>query len=233
MFRRTHCLFIALGLMGSLTSVDSMLPSEANSQEVLEGVPSAPGEGGPRAWEVYQASNGLNLRGKPSQSADVLRRYAAGSILNNLGCEQGEDRVWCYVQGLWGGPVGYVAAEFLRPAVGPDGSVPVGPDQSAYRAGQGDFDATGSIPCSQASGQPMRECSFGVSRDTGGFATVVVTKPDGVKRSIFFSLGFAIGADTSQADGYPEFTYEKESDLHFVRIGGERYEIPEAVVLGG
>jgi hypothetical protein len=46
-------------------------------------------------------------------------------------------------------------------------------------------------------------------------------------------MGKSIGADTGQADGYSEFTETKENDLHLIRIGNERYEIPDAVVLGG
>ena len=79
----------------------------------------------------------------------------------------------------------------------------------------------------------MNRCEFGVARTGGGYATVVVTKPDGRKRAIFFRLGVAVGADTSQADGYPEFRVTKENDLYLIRIGDERYEIPEAVIFGG
>ncbi len=39
--------------------------------------------------------------------------------------------------------------------------------------------------------------------------------------------------DTSQADGSMEFRVTKENDLNLIRIGNERYEIPDAVVLGG
>ena len=79
----------------------------------------------------------------------------------------------------------------------------------------------------------MGSCEFGVARKGGGSATVVITKLDGAKRAIFFRLGIATGADTSQADGYPEFRATKEKDLHMIRVGDERYEIPDAVVLGG
>jgi hypothetical protein len=108
-----------------------------------------------------------------------------------------------------------------------------GPDESAFRACQGDFNATGQIPCIQYHGQPMTEREFGVARAGSGYATVVVTKPDGHSQAIFFSMGKPIGADTSQADGYPEFRTTGENDLHIIRIGNERYEIPDAVVLGG
>ena len=178
-------------------------------------------------------SAALNLREQPSLTAPTIGRYAPGTILHNLGCRRAEDRVWCDVQELGGGPRGYVAAQFLVPAVSPDGSVATGPDDSAFRAGQGDFDGTGRIPCAQHAGQPMTECEFGVARSGGGYATVVVTKPDGYTRAIFFMMGTATGADTSEADGYHDFGASRESDLTTVRVGEERYEIPDAVIYGG
>jgi hypothetical protein len=104
---------------------------------------------------------------------------------------------------------------------------------AATRAGTGDFDATGQLPCSQYAGQPMTQCDFGVSREGGGTATVVITKPDGVTRAIFFIDGQANSADTSQADGYGEFSAEREKDLNLIRVGEERYEVSDAVIFGG
>lgn len=196
-------------------------------------VPAAPEEGGPRLWEVAGVSQGLHLREAASLTGKVIATYAPGTLLDNLGCLEAEDGVWCDVQQLGGGPRGYVAARFLEPAVSPDGSPAMGPDTSALRAGQGDFDATGQIPCAQYAGQPTAQCSFGVSRAGGGDATVVVTKPGGAKRALFFRNGIPIGADTSEADGYHELSATKERDLHLIRVGPERYEIPDAVVLGG
>lgn len=219
-----HTLIAAvLALLGATTAVHA---ADA-------GAPAGPDEGGPRNWVVSGATRGLNLREQPSTGAQIVSRYAEGTILDNLGCQRAEGRVWCDVQQLGGGPRGYVSAEFLTPAVSPDGSVATGPDDSALRAGQGQFDATGKLPCAQAAGQPMSECAFGVARAGGGYATVVVTRPDGRTRAIFFRMGRPLGADTSQADGYPEFSATKESDLNLIRIGGERYEIPDAVILGG
>ena len=79
----------------------------------------------------------------------------------------------------------------------------------------------------------MSSCEFGVARTGLGYATVVVAKPDGVTCTVFFRLGIAVGADTSQADGYPEFNATKEKDLHLIRVDDERYEISEAVIFGG
>jgi heat shock protein HslJ len=196
----------------------------------LAGHPAAPEDGGPRYWEVVGVSGGLNLREQPSTFSRKLAAFAQGTILDNLGCEASEGRFWCYVQPFGGGPTGYVAAEFLKPALSPNGMVMTGPDDSALLAGQGIFDASGTIPCAQYRGQPMTQCEFGVARAGGGDATVVVKKADTGQRAIFFRMGKPAGADISEADGDPEFSVSKENDLHLIRIGNERYEIPEAVI---
>jgi len=61
----------------------------------------------------------------------------------------------------------------------------------------------------------------------------VITKPDGRTRAIFFRMGRPTGADTSEADRTGPFRATKEGDLNLIRVGSERYEIPDAVVLGG
>lgn len=199
-----------------------------------EGVPAAPEEGGPRNWKVGGVSGALNLREQPSGTARVLTRYAPGTILDNLGCKPSDTGVWCDVQKLGGGPRGWVSAEFLEPAVSPDGSVKTGPDDSALRAGQGKFDANGTLRCAQAAGQSMKECEFGVARAGGGYATVVVKRAnDGRPRAIFFRMGKPIGADTSQADGNLAFRATRGNDLYLIRVGNERYEIIDAIVFGG
>ena len=183
--------------------------------------------GGPRVWEVTGAPSGLNLRSSASTSASVAGRFANGDRLDNLGCEMAGDRLWCYVQKFGGGPVGYVAADFLAPAIGPDGSMPAGPDDSALRAGKGEFDATGKVRCGD------KQCDFGVARAGGGFATVVVTRPDGQKRALYFRMGIATGANTAEAEGRRPFSVTRQADNYVVRVGPERYTIPDAVVFGG
>jgi hypothetical protein len=177
--------------------------------------------------------DGVNLREQPSPTSAVVTTFSAGQVLDNLGCRQVKDRTWCDVQPLGGGPRGFVAAELLEPAVAPHGAVARGEDDSALRAGKGEFDATGSISCAMAPGQPMGPCPFGVARAGGGYATVVVTRPDGRKRALFFRMGQATGADTSEADSSGPFSASKESDLYRIQVGNERYEVVEAVVFGG
>jgi hypothetical protein len=127
-------------------------------------VPPAPADGGPRHWEVTGVTSTLNLRAGPTTTAEVLDRLPVGTILSNLGCTGDGGRVWCDVERIAGGPRGFVDAGYLTPAVAPNGAVMTGPDDSALRAGLGEFDATGTIPCAWEEGQPMGQCDFGVAR---------------------------------------------------------------------
>ncbi len=199
----------------------------------VNAIPAAPEDGGPRDWEVTGVSRALNLRAQPSSRSRIVATYAPGTILDNLGCTRAEGRTWCDVQQLGGGPRGYVAAEFLAPAISPDGTAAMGEDDSALRAGQGQFDATGQLPCARHAGQPMTQCEFAVARAGGGYATVVIKHADGFARVIYFRMGRPIGADTSEAQGCHEFRATREHDLSLIRVCDERYEVPDAVVLGG
>jgi hypothetical protein len=195
--------------------------------------PPAASEGGPRYWAVATERGTLNMREAPAASSRVVARLARGTILHNLGCRQGEGRVWCDVQPLGGGPRGYVAHVYLRHAAGPDGQRATGPDDSALRAGRGEFDARGEVPCAMDGGASTRRCPFRVARGTSGDATVVIDRPDGRTRTLFFRFGRAVSADTSEADGYPPVSASREGDRIRVQVGAERYELVDAIVLGG
>ncbi len=173
------------------------------------------------------------MRDAPSQRGGIVEQLPSGTQLTNLGCEENDSGIWCDVQSVLGGPRGYVTHRYLEPAVGPDGPVPTGWDQSAYRAGKGDFDATGEIPCAQFESQPMTRCVFRVARSGGGYATMVIVKPDSEERMLFFSLGIPTGVSSSQADIAGPLRSDKIGDLHFINVGKERYEIPHAAVVGG
>ncbi|HSM14618.1 MAG TPA: hypothetical protein VLA66_11180 [Thermoanaerobaculia bacterium] len=208
----------------------ALLLAVAGSPARAAGAPAAPEDGGPRNFVVVGAAATVDLRFEPAAEAGLAGSVARGSILDNLGCRSVDERVWCDVQAPGSGPRGFVPLEALEPAVSPDGSVAAGPDDSAERAGRGEFDAWGNVPCAQAPGQPMGQCEFAASRAGGGYATVVVEWPDGSSRAIYFRMGRPTGSDASGEAG---FDARQEGDLHLVRIGDERYEIPDAVVHGG
>jgi hypothetical protein len=123
---------------------------------------------------------------------------------------------------------------FKAPDGAAAGAPPAGREPSSARAGRGQFDATGPVGCAERPGQPMSQCQMGVARDGGGSATVVVTRPDGRKRAIFFDKGKAVSADLSQADGNMNFRATKNAaGIYLIHAGDERYEIAESVVFGG
>ena len=121
---------------------------------------------------------------------------------------------------------------FKAPGGGSHGSSAPSRGDSSERAGRGDFDAHGPVRCAQGK-QAMAQCNAAVAREGGGTATVVVTRPDGRKRFIFFEKGKAIGADLSQADGSQHFRATRKDDMYLIEAGHERYEIIEAMVFGG
>jgi hypothetical protein len=123
---------------------------------------------------------------------------------------------------------------FKAPGGAAAGAPPAGREPSSARAGRGQFDATGPVACAERMGQPMGQCEMGVARDGGGSATVVINRPDGRKRFIFFEKGKAVSADLSQADGNMTFRAKKNAKgIYLINAGDERYEIPESVVFGG
>ncbi len=219
-------LYLSLMADGGIYTWEPLSDGSSKSDMAL-----SPEEGGPRNFEVK--AQGAALKAEKSDSSETLTQYKPGTLLDNLGCTSLGESSWCDVQQLGGGPRGYVNFAQIQPATSPDGSVAMGSDDSALRAGQGDFDARSIIPCAEKKGQPMTQCALGVARAGGGYATVVVTLPSGKKRIIFFRMGRAMSADFAEADPWTGFEAKKEADLNLIRVGNERYEIPDAVVLGG
>ena len=87
--------------------------------------------------------------------------------------------------------------------------------------------ATGVIPCSRNEGQPA-SCQFAVTRQGGGKAQANVTWPDGTSRVIFFENSVAVRSDNAGAS----FSAEKAAGNSIVRVGNERYEVPDAAIGG-
>lgn len=99
-----------------------------------------------------------------------------------------------------------------------------------------DYNATATIECAGYRNQPEGRCPAGVKRNReGGMTLVEVTWPDGGRRTLFFKSGRGVTADTSQADGSAAFpvTGTRKDDVTTVRIGPERYVIPDAFLVGG
>ena len=174
-------------------------------------------KGEPPYVNPFGLSEDLPIRAAPDASSEVLGAAFMGQVLRNEGCAE----AWCQVTTLDSTVSGWVERTVLETS------------DSALRAGQGVFDATSRVPCAQGVGAPMTRCVMGVARDVGGSATVVVTKPDGNNRILFFTDGTFVSADTSQAGGGFDSSTKREGDLTRITVDDERYEVPDAVIFGG
>jgi len=195
------------------------------------GLAQTPGADEPRRWQVTGAK--VALRAAPEDDAPARLTLGAGAILSNMGC--GPDAAgdaWCRVRPYRGGPQGYVRATRLSPAKGPDGTIPRGPDDSARRAGKGDFDATATIPCAQEKGQQPGQCDAAVARGTGGDATLVVTFPNGFARRLFFVHGTFVSASATMSGAGRDIDWQRAEDRHLIRVDDQRYELPDSFVFG-
>jgi hypothetical protein len=206
------------------------IPAAQSSASAAQGTDFADGlAGGPDFWEVTTLADGdsLNVRGGPSTGDRIRGHLAAGETVRNLGCAMIDGSRWCEIASDTRGLTGWVNGRFLREGADPGTRATLSGGAPVAANGQ-PFDATGTIPCARYPGQPTVPCAFGVQRRGPGSADVFVAFPDGGQRLISFGEGEPRGADSSDA-----LEIGRESDLWFVRIGTERYEIPDAVVTGG
>lgn len=118
-----------------------------------------------------------------------------------------------------------------------DGFTLISVPKSAQGAGDrkiaGNVARRGQLRCTSAGNRPMAKCDFSVVERRGGTFTVVVTRPDGGQRAIFFANGKVRGADIAQKPGVKpqRLVTTTELDLFVVSVGEERYEIPKDAVL--
>ncbi len=183
--------------------------------------------GGPDYWRVsgVGGNDALNLRAGPSTRYESIGKLRNGEVLQNRGCRLTGGERWCAIRATHSGVTGWVAGRYLVEAAPPP--APAVPEGGPVGNGV-PFDATGSVPCAAQAGQPMRRCPFGVVREGPGNAGVWIALGDGSERQILFEGGAPVATNSAYA-----LSFEKIGDLFIVRVGDERYDIPEAVVNGG
>ncbi len=121
-------------------------------------------------------------------------------------------------------------------------SVPTRAAASGEGDGQGDvkvagtpYHATAQIRCAGYRSAPAGMCEAGVVRGTDTGSYVEVALPDGRRRTIFFNKdGSFLTFSTAEADGTAgmESGATREGDTTVATLGTERYEIPDAFVMG-
>lgn len=100
-----------------------------------------------------------------------------------------------------------------------------------------DYNATTTVSCGFDGAEPTGSCPAGVMRNRGadGTTLVEITRPDGLRRVIYFRGTTAFGADSAQADGSAgwSFAVSRRDDQSVIRFGPESYVIVDALVVGG
>lgn len=218
-----RCLSVALVAALAL-SAGGALPAHADFADGLSG--------GPDFWAVTGLAPGkhLALRAEAGTQAARIGELSEGAVVRNKGCKMlGESR-WCAVETPQAS--GWVAGTYLRETA-PPGAEPGPPPLPAavpgVPRGNGEaFTATGTVPCAAHKGQPSTACAFGVIRAGAGSASLWIAFPEGGERFLQFERGEPVFTD---GPGRPDFT--KEDDLFLIRVGTERFEVPQAVLDGG
>ena len=184
----------------------------------------------PRRWVAVE--DALSIRASPSLHADVTGSVSRGAILSNLGCQDLGGEIWCAVRPFRGGPKGFVPATQLRAAVGPDGTIATGRDDSKARARRHNFDAEDKIPCAQEQGQTLGTCRAAVARSGGGDATVVVTFSNGFSRELYFTHGEFIRGSSTMSGVGTDTDWRADENVYSIRVDDQRFEVPVELVIG-
>ena len=182
--------------------------------------------GGPDYWKVSAGGGyALNLRAGPSTRYQPIGKLRNGEVLENRGCRLTGGERWCAIRATHSGVTGWVAGRFLVESAAPQ--APTVPEGGPIGNGV-PFNATGFVPCAMRAGQPMRQCPFGVVREGPGNAGLWIVLGDDAERQILFEGGAPVA--TNSAD---TLSFEKAGDLFLIRVGDERFEVPDAAITGG
>ena len=173
---------------------------------------------------------------RPGEAEASLIGVAVGTEAELRAAEDGEYLIQVF-QSRAAGRRGERASFALRVGIS-DGNEVVGEAAgalprlaSAARAARGAFDARAEMPCAIGTGATTWRCPAGVARGPAGEATVAVSLPGGGTRMLFFVQGQFAGTDAPAAQGWPQV--QRDGDLTLIRLQRERYEVPDAFILGG
>ena len=95
-----------------------------------------------------------------------------------------------------------------------------------------DFTASSIIPCERP-GTGAAQCDAGVVREGNGNGFIMVFWPDAGSRVLWFENGEIMRYDQSEADGGAVLRVTRDGDLQIVDVGDARFEIFDALLIGG
>jgi hypothetical protein len=154
------------------------------------------------------SSSGTSFRGLLPSDGDVRVRV----YLMRPAARRGETGSYSLRLGIKGAPLAPVPASR-------DALIPGTP-----------YHASAEVPCSSGNGGRAARCKAFVIRRASNSGTVVVTNPEGQKRQFLFVKGTAVASDQPE-----KLSVQRRGDVSVLSLGQnfERYEIVDALVLGG
>jgi len=99
------------------------------------------------------------------------------------------------------------------------------------RARSSEFDASAEVRCAQEVGQTMGACSAAVAHADRS-AAVVVTFSNGFARTLLFSGGEFLRGNATMSGVGTDSDWQLSQGVYHVRVDDQRFEIPEALVIG-
>ena len=94
------------------------------------------------------------------------------------------------------------------------------------------FTASSVINCERP-GTGAGQCDAGVVREGNGNGALFVFWPDTGSRVLYFENGEIIRYDESEADGGARLSVTREGDIQIVSVGEARFEVVDALLIGG
>ena len=91
-------------------------------------------------------------------------------------------------------------------------------------------DTPKSIACAQERGAPLGQCSYRIKRDENGKTKMTVVFANGFKRGLFFMDEKFLKASATMSGVGTDTDWSLKDGTHFIRVDGQRYEVPNALI---
>jgi len=89
-----------------------------------------------------------------------------------------------------------------------------------------------SIACAQERGDALGQCTYRIKRDADGKTTVTAIFANGFKRGLFFRDGKFLKGSVTMSGVGTDTDWTLKEGVHLIRVDGQRYEVPDALIAG-
>jgi len=98
-------------------------------------------------------------------------------------------------------------------------------------ARSGDFQAEGKVQCAQEVGEALGPCAAEVAHSNAA-AVVAVNFPNGFARFLMFENGDFLRGNSTMSGVGTDAEWHRSEGVYHIRVDDQRFEIPQALILG-